>query len=210
MNFSLRFPASATVWCLRRVSGQNTNPRPAPTVFQKPVKFQVDITYTESTAATKENGIYSVTFTLLSGNHADSTFMHLADTFIQSDLHCIQVTVSTFLSALAFPGNRTHDLGVASAMLYQLSYRKAVFLQDLQESWEAHFDVINSLAANRTQRDVWRGWLMMLNFCLSQWGENFFLSLSLIPLAIPSFITLPLSYEDSENSPTAWRGNGKN
>lgn len=42
-----------------------------PTVFQKPVKFQVDITYTESTAATKENGIYSVTFTLLSGNHAD-------------------------------------------------------------------------------------------------------------------------------------------
>ncbi len=30
------------------------------------------------------------------------------------------------LSALAFPGNRTHDLGVASAMLYHLSYRKAV------------------------------------------------------------------------------------
>ncbi|XP_077418880.1 serine/threonine-protein kinase BRSK2-like isoform X8 [Vanacampus margaritifer] len=38
-----------------------------PTVFQKPVKFQVDITYSESTCATKENGIYSVTFTLLSG-----------------------------------------------------------------------------------------------------------------------------------------------
>ncbi len=49
----------------------------------------------------------------------------LADAFIQSDLHFIQVTVFTFLSALAFPGNRTHDLGVASAMLYQLSYRKA-------------------------------------------------------------------------------------
>ncbi len=28
-------------------------------------------------------------------------------------------------SALAFPGNRTHDIGVANAMLYQLSYRKA-------------------------------------------------------------------------------------
>ncbi len=28
-------------------------------------------------------------------------------------------------SALAFPGKRTHDLGVASAMLYHLSYRKA-------------------------------------------------------------------------------------
>ncbi len=50
--------------------------------------------------------------------------MHLADAFIQSDLHCIQVTVY-ILSALAFPGNRSHDLGVASAMLYYLSYRKA-------------------------------------------------------------------------------------
>ncbi|XP_032735684.1 serine/threonine-protein kinase BRSK2 isoform X1 [Lontra canadensis] len=38
-----------------------------PAVFQKPVKFQVDITYTEGGAAHKENGIYSVTFTLLSG-----------------------------------------------------------------------------------------------------------------------------------------------
>ncbi len=35
------------------------------------------------------------------------------------------------LSALAFPGNRTHDLGVASAMLYQLSYRKAVCMYDV-------------------------------------------------------------------------------
>ncbi len=55
--------------------------------------------------------------------HLHFTFMHLADAFIQSDLHCIQVTVS----ALAFPGNRTHDLGVVSAMLYQLSYRKVEF-----------------------------------------------------------------------------------
>ncbi len=54
------------------------------------------------------------------------TFMHLADAFIQSDLHCIQVTVLYILSALAFPGNRTHNLGVASAMLYHLSYRKAL------------------------------------------------------------------------------------
>ncbi len=53
--------------------------------------------------------------------------MHLADAFIQSDLHCIQVTVLHFLSALAFPGNRTHDLGVASAMLYYFSYRKAMY-----------------------------------------------------------------------------------
>ncbi len=52
--------------------------------------------------------------------------MHLADAFIQSDLHCIQATVYTFLSALAFPGNRTHDLGVARAMLYYLSYRNII------------------------------------------------------------------------------------
>ncbi len=52
--------------------------------------------------------------------------MHLADAVIQSDLHCIQVTVFYILSALALPGNRTHDLGVASTMLYHLSYRKAV------------------------------------------------------------------------------------
>lgn len=40
-------------------------------MFQKPVKFQVDITYTEGGEAQKENGIYSVTFTLLSGKPAD-------------------------------------------------------------------------------------------------------------------------------------------
>ncbi len=56
------------------------------------------------------------------------TFMHLADAFIQSDLHCIQVTVFYILSALAFPGNRTHDLGGASAMLYHLSYRNILVL----------------------------------------------------------------------------------
>ncbi len=32
------------------------------------------------------------------------------------------------LSALAFPGNRTHDLDVASAMLYHLSYRNYTYL----------------------------------------------------------------------------------
>ncbi len=55
------------------------------------------------------------------------TFMHLADAFIQSDLHCIQVTGFFYiLSARAFPGNRTMILGVASAMLYHLSYRKVL------------------------------------------------------------------------------------
>ncbi len=44
------------------------------------------------------------------------TFMHLADAFIQSDLQCIQVI--HFLSVHVFPGNRTHNLCAASAMLY--------------------------------------------------------------------------------------------
>ncbi len=38
------------------------------------------------------------------------------------------------LSALAFPGNRTHDLGIASAMLYQLSYRKARMHQSYRKA----------------------------------------------------------------------------
>ncbi len=46
------------------------------------------------------------------------TFMHLADAFIQSDLQCIQVIqVIHFLSVHVFPGNRTHNLCAASAML---------------------------------------------------------------------------------------------
>ncbi|KAG7266447.1 LOW QUALITY PROTEIN: hypothetical protein CRUP_005639, partial [Coryphaenoides rupestris] len=54
-----------------------------PAVFQKPVKFQVDVTYTESTATTKENGIYSVSFTLLSG--PSRRFKRVVET-IQSQL----------------------------------------------------------------------------------------------------------------------------
>ncbi len=37
------------------------------------------------------------------------------------------------LSTLAFPGNRTHDLGVASTMLYQLSYRKAARIDTIAD-----------------------------------------------------------------------------
>ncbi|CAI5790742.1 BR serine/threonine kinase 1 [Podarcis lilfordi] len=38
-----------------------------PSVFQKPIKFQVDISYSEGGEAHKDSGIYSVTFTLISG-----------------------------------------------------------------------------------------------------------------------------------------------
>ncbi len=44
------------------------------------------------------------------------TFMHLADTFIQSDLQCIQVI--HFWSVRVFSGNWTHNLCAANAMLY--------------------------------------------------------------------------------------------
>jgi len=50
------------------------------------------------------------------------TFMHSA--FIQSDLHCISRYTFTVLLVLAFPGNLTHDLGIAS--------NNALELQDIQ------------------------------------------------------------------------------
>lgn len=45
-----------------------------------------------------------------------STFMHLADAFIQSDSHCIQALC--FFNA-CIPGNRTHNIGIASAKLQE-------------------------------------------------------------------------------------------
>ncbi len=42
--------------------------------------------------------------------------LHLADAFIQSDLQCIQAI--HFLSVCVFPGNWTHNLCAANAMLY--------------------------------------------------------------------------------------------
>ncbi len=43
------------------------------------------------------------------------TFMHLADAFIQSDLQCIQAI--HLYCQYVFPGNRTHNLCAANAML---------------------------------------------------------------------------------------------
>ncbi len=45
------------------------------------------------------------------------TFMHLADAFIQSDLQCIHQVIH-FLLVCVFPGNWTHNLCAANAMLY--------------------------------------------------------------------------------------------
>ncbi len=51
--------------------------------------------------------------------------MHLADALSKATYIAFKLQFFFYiLSALAFPGNWTHDLGVASAMLYYLSYRK--------------------------------------------------------------------------------------
>ncbi len=47
--------------------------------------------------------------------HFTFTFMHLADAFIQSDL--VHSGYTFFLSVRVFPGNRTHNLCAANAML---------------------------------------------------------------------------------------------
>ncbi len=54
--------------------------------------------------------------------------------------------------ALAFPGNRTHDLGVVSAMLYQLSYRK-LLLRCAGRSPLCH--ICCCLLANGWHQHVW-------------------------------------------------------
>ncbi len=61
----------------------------------------------------------------------ESAYRHITFTFYIYETLLSKATYIAFklqfyiLSALAFPGNRTHDLGVVSAMLYHLSYRKA-------------------------------------------------------------------------------------
>lgn len=52
--------------------------------------------------------------------------MQLADDFTQSHLHCIQCIYTTFIPVCVFFGNRTHNLGAASAMLYCLSNRNGL------------------------------------------------------------------------------------
>lgn len=62
------------------------------------------------------------------------SFMHLADAFISSDLHCIssvdliQFNLTDLIQA--FTGNQTHELGVANTILC-LSYRNALYDQEV-------------------------------------------------------------------------------
>ncbi len=56
-----------------------------------------------------------ISVTILSLSERDALHLHLADAFIQSDLQCIRDI--HFLSVCVFPGNRTHNLCAANAML---------------------------------------------------------------------------------------------
>ncbi len=74
----------------------------------------------QGTEVTIVTGAFSIT----SSEHIFTfTFMHLADAFIQSDLHCIQVTVSTFYQLLL-------SLGIEPMILALLRHALPVELQE--------------------------------------------------------------------------------
>ncbi|XP_070800450.1 serine/threonine-protein kinase BRSK2-like [Pituophis catenifer annectens] len=84
-----------------------------PSVFQKPVKFQVDISYSEGGEAHKDSGIYSVTFTLISG--PSRRFKRVVET-IQAQLLSTHDQPSVQALAdekngqqLLYPGTPTHS-----------------------------------------------------------------------------------------------------
>ncbi len=60
------------------------------------------------------------------------TFMHLADAFIQSDLHCIQVTVLHFISS-CFPWESSWRCAMVELRPVALPF-------ELQESRKKHLD----------------------------------------------------------------------
>ncbi len=72
------------------------------------------------------------------------TFMHLADAFIQSDLQYIQAI--NFLSVGVFPGNWTHDLYAANAMLYHWA-TGTLFTQE-QNIWFVFY-------SDKNTKDIW-------------------------------------------------------
>ncbi len=50
-------------------------------------------------------------------------FMHLADAFIQSDLHCIKVKVSTFYQLLLSLGIEPMTHGIIYQLIYLLVFK---------------------------------------------------------------------------------------
>ncbi len=90
------------------------------------------------------------------------TFTHLADAFIQSDLQCIQVI--HVLSVCVFPGNRTHNLCAANAMLYHWAtgtlpqehfHMIVLFEMHNQYCYLQTFQSQVSLASSWEYSDIW-------------------------------------------------------
>ncbi len=71
----------------------------------------------------------------------------MADAFIQ--LYSVYT-----LSVYAFPGNRTHDLGVASFMLYCLSYRNANKIKMTKKTMEGKVHVNRNSAKERVASQI--------------------------------------------------------
>ncbi len=68
--------------------------------------------------------------------------MHLADAFIQSDSQYIQVI--HLLSVCVFPGNWTHDLCAANAMLYHWATETYDMIYTFKSSWQVHIYELGS------------------------------------------------------------------
>lgn len=85
------------------------------------MKFQVDITYTEGGEAQKENGIYSVTFTLLSGNHVKAaTWVQvgfvLADMKACKDISARAKSITVFTSEEDSNSRQKEDTGIKNGI----------------------------------------------------------------------------------------------
>ncbi len=87
-------------------------------------------------------------------NNTRFTFMHLADAFIQSDLQYIQVIHC--LSVYVFPGNWTHNLCAANAMLYHWT---TATLKHYFIIWWWHDDKLSCLGEVSYSYHIHRSWL---------------------------------------------------
>ncbi len=83
--------------------------------MDKKTKQRVDLYHYKIDVYTHINDQTSCKLNFTSDDPFTFTFTHLADAFIQSDLQCIEAI--HFLSVCVFPGNWTHNLCAANAML---------------------------------------------------------------------------------------------
>ncbi len=85
---------------------------------QIPYSIRYSVLFRTARAVTVTSSVFAVLNTF--------TFMHSLDAFIQSDLQCIQVI--QLLSVHVFPGNWTHNLCAANAMLYHWATGTRIYI----------------------------------------------------------------------------------